>query len=361
LRRRLTLKPIADVSAGLIYLDIEQLDARATPELLSVLTTRDDRPARFRIYLLNPLLARAAAAHRGCRVADLEGALAEILSDDGAIVTWGARGRRIIQRAGVPADLRERFEARWVNALTDVRRWKRRLYGDWNLPALDGTGHALAMYMTAVGYDVPPSVAPGTTATRLRHLLARLDAASGDHRNPPAAAQRRWHALLEDKSHDCLGLRAVHGRASRELALEAAYRQTTYRVALDDGGCLIHIGRRHRDLDAVMRAARATHWACITAFNPQSTPLSPGENHRRDLALKQRLRARGIRWHSTEAFADRGGWPAEAGVLALGVSRRLAESLGRAFDQAAIVWGRVGGKAELLWCNRLHKVRRRTQ
>jgi hypothetical protein len=346
----------------LIYLDAEQLDARATPALLAVLTTRDDRPPPFRIYLLDPLLARAAPAHRGCRVADLSGALAEILSDDGPIVTWGAQGRRIVQRAGVPADLRKRFEARWVNASTDVRRWKRRLYRDWSLPAFDGAhGHVLTIYMRAVGYDVAPSRAPGTTATRLRHVLERLDTASGDYRNPPAAATRRWHALLEDKSHDCLGLRAVHGRASRELALEAAYRQTTYRVTLDDGGCLIRIGRRHRDLDAVVRAARATCWACITAFNPQSTPRSPDENERRDLSLKRRLRARGIRWHSTVAFADRGDWPAEAGVFALGVSRRMAESLGRAFDQAAVVWGRVGGKAELLWCNRLQRVTRRTQ
>jgi hypothetical protein len=234
------------VSAELIYLDVEHLDSPGTPALLGVLTTRDDTSARFRIYLLNPRLARAATAHRGCRVADLVGALTEILADDGAIVTWGAHGRRIVRRPGVPAHLRERFEARWVNALTDVRRWKRRLYGDWNLPTLDGTGHALAMYMTAVGYDVPASRAPGTTAIRVRHALEQLERASGDNRNPPGAAKRHWHALLEYKSHDCLGMHAVHGRATRELALEAAYRQTTYRVALDDGGARIRIGRRHR-------------------------------------------------------------------------------------------------------------------
>jgi len=45
-------------------------------------------------------------------------------------------------------------------------------------------------------------------------------------------------------------------------------------------------------------------------------------------------------------------------VLALGVSRARAERLGREFGQAAVVWGRVGGKAELVWCNRLSQATR---
>jgi hypothetical protein len=119
----------------------------------------------------------------------------------------------------------------------------------------------------------------------------------------------------------------------------------------------IRIGRLHRALDRALRPAGAKRWACITAFNPQSVRCSARENARRTAALKRRLRAGGIRWHSTEAVGDDGAWPIELGVFALGVSRGWAEQIGREFDQAAVVWGRVGGKATLVWCNQLQKVR----
>jgi hypothetical protein len=156
-------------------------------------------------------------------------------------------------------------------------------------------------------------------------------------------------------------MRAIDERARRALALEAAYRQTTYRVEMAGVSYPIRIGRRHRTLDRALRAAGTTRWACITAFNPQSVTLSARENRRRAAALKRRLLADGVRWHPTEAVADDGAWPAELGVFALGVSRAWAKHTGREFDQAAVVWGRVGGKAELVWCNRLQKATRARQ
>jgi hypothetical protein len=151
-------------------------------------------------------------------------------------------------------------------------------------------------------------------------------------------------------------MRAIHERARRDLALEAAYRHTTYRVEMDGASYPMRIGRPHRALDRALRAAGATRWACITAFNPQSLALPARDNRRRDAALKRRLRESGIRWHPTEAVADDGAWNPELGVFALGVSRAWAQQIGREFDQTAVVWGRVGGKAELVWCTRLQKV-----
>jgi hypothetical protein len=339
----------------MIYIDFEQLGTpNATPALLGALAVHDNAPADFTIYLLDPLLARAAVAKRACRVADLSTALSRILAHDGAIVTWSQHDLRIVQNAGLPARLGRPFKARWVNALADVRRWKNRLYRDWNLPALDqADGHALKVYMRAVGYDVPRGLAPGSAARWLRHVLERLEATGGDYRKLSASAKRHWHALLEYNRHDCAGMRAVYERASRELALEAAYRHTTYRVEMGGASYPIRIGRRHRSLDAALRSAGARRWACITAHNPQSVQQSAHENKGRDAALKRKLRARGIRWYPTAALGDAGHWPSEFGVLALGVSRGWAETTGREFDQAAVVWSRVGEKAELVWCNRL--------
>ena len=119
----------------MIYIDFEQLGTpNATPALLGALAVHDNAPADFTIYLLDPLLARAAVAKRACRVADLSTALSRILAHDGAIVTWSQHDLRIVQNASLPARLGRPFKARWVNALADVRRWKNRLYRDWRPP-----------------------------------------------------------------------------------------------------------------------------------------------------------------------------------------------------------------------------------
>jgi hypothetical protein len=340
------------------YIRFVELDT-ASPALLGVLSVDDREVPDFRIYVLDPLLARAAVASRACRVADLESALSELLANDRPIVSWSPHDLRIIRRATLPVHLVTQFESRAVSALAEVRRWQRRLYRDWNLPSLArGDRQALKTYMKAVGYTAPRTLATGNAATWLRHVLARLQASGGDDRQLPASAQRQWHALLDDHRHDCAGLRAVYERATRELALDAAYRQTTYRVEIDGASYPIRIGRAHRALDTALTVSRTKRWACITACNPQSVALSARENDRRAAALERRLRAHDIRWHPTEAVGDDEVWPPELGVLALGVPRGWAERVGREFDQAAVVWGRVGGKAELVWCNRLQRSRR---
>jgi hypothetical protein len=346
----------------MIYINVEQLGAPgARPALLGVLATGGDPPVRFTSYVLDPRLAGAAVASRACRVADLATALAETLANDGPVVAWSAHDLRVIRNAGLPARLVKAVESRWLDARKEVTRWKNRVHRDRDLPALDqADDHALRLYMKAIGADVSRALAPDRADAWLRHVLERLEATGGNYRALSARAKRHWHALLDDHRYHCAGLRAVYERASRELALEAAYRQTTYRVEIAAASYPIRIGRRHRVLDTALRGVRATQWAVITAHNPQSVQLSARENERRDAALKRKLRARGIRWYPTEATGDNGDWPAERGVLALGVTRGRAGRMGRDFDQAAIVWGRVGGRAELVWCNRLLKVTRRS-
>jgi hypothetical protein len=337
------------------FIAFSHLDtSSASPALLGVLSDDQDEARAFKIYLLDPLLARAAVASRACRVADLGRALAEILSDDGPVVAWNEHDLRIVRRASLPANLVQQFASRTVNASTDIRRWASRLYRDYELPSLDkADAHALRIYMKAVGYKAPRSLVPGNAARWLRHVRSRLTASGGDYQALSALAKRHWRALLEHNRHQCAGLRAVYLRAVRELALDAAYRKTTYRVEFDGASYAIRIGRSHPALDTALRPSHATSWACITAVNPQSVMLSARDNDHRAAALTRKLRVHDIRWHPAEALGDDGTWPPELGVFALGVRRRWAENTGREFDQAAVVWGRVNGKAELVWCNRL--------
>jgi hypothetical protein len=317
---------------------------------------------RYVAYLLDPLLARAAAAEGACRVADLATALHEVLEPDGAIVSWSEFDRNVVMASDLPESLKQRCAERWVNALTHVRRWRNRLYPEWELPTLDSAdGHALKVYMKAVGYQVPRALAAGQAAGWLRHVLQRLEANGGNYRKLSKAAKRHWHSLLEYNRHDCAGMRAVYERARRELELETAYRETTFCADINGTRLPIRIGRPHGQLDAALRASGARRWACITAYNPQSEMGPAFENQRRDVELKQTLQDRAITSHPAEGLGDDGKWPAEPGVLALDVSRGRAEALGREFGQTAIVWGRVRGKAELVWCNQLRGVTRRVR
>lgn len=128
--------------------------------------------------------------------------------------------------------------------------------------------------------------------------------------------------------------------------LEAAYRATDYRV--DEGPFIIRIGERSADADRVLARHGRTEWAFVTACNPRSERLPDNENARRMARLETELRVRG--WSCYRGVsADRdGGWP-EASFLVIGVSEAEAVEMARQFGQNAIVAGRFGEPARLVW------------
>ena len=134
-------------------------------------------------------------------------------------------------------------------------------------------------------------------------------------------------------------------------AIEAAYRDTVYRV-IADGGCIdLRIGRRHPRLDRMLMHRRARHWAFLTAWNPASSPLPPWRNAQRQRRLLACLRPVCRVTLYAVGLADRGDWR-EASVFVAPCARGRALRLGRQFGQAAVVLGVRGGKAELAWCKR---------
>jgi hypothetical protein len=96
-----------------------------------------------------------------------------------------------------------------------------------------------------------------------------------------------------------------------------------------------------------------SRWAIITAYNPRSRALSDAENTDRDIALRHRLDRDSLLYFPALGISDAGRWTPEASVLVLGVSRGKAAALGRESAQSAIVWGKRGEPAELVWCNAL--------
>jgi hypothetical protein len=131
--------------------------------------------------------------------------------------------------------------------------------------------------------------------------------------------------------------------------LERIYRRARYRVELAGGAIELGIGERSPALDRHLEAVGASSWAVVTACNPGSVPLDEEENRRRTAELARRLSDAGWSTRPAAGLDPDGRWPDEPGFLVEdapgGALRALAGELG----QAAIVAGRRGGPAELIW------------
>ena len=135
-------------------------------------------------------------------------------------------------------------------------------------------------------------------------------------------------------------------------ALDAAYRATTYRAACPEapGGRLdIRIGAVHPELDRWLDRVGVACWSYLSAENPRSEPAPPEANTRRTARLRQQLEMSGKPFLTGEALADNGGWPPEAGFLVGGLGEAEACALAARCHQNAIVCGRKGGVARLVW------------
>jgi hypothetical protein len=140
--------------------------------------------------------------------------------------------------------------------------------------------------------------------------------------------------------------------AEREQ-LRKAYRATRYviRPHAFTGGSewVLRVDALHPELDTALAARGHLEWAFLTAWNPGSRPRDKDENDRAQQQLKSELAAEG--WLVVDAIgvAVDENW-SEDSLFVPGLSRAEAERLGRAYGQVAVLVGRVGAPAELLFC-----------
>lgn len=86
----------------------------------------------------------------------------------------------------------------------------------------------------------------------------------------------------------------------------------------------------------------------ITAANPFSTPLSNEENDARNRAMQRELERLGLSYGPSLGTDRTGSWQ-EPGFIIWDTSAEAILSLGRQFDQNAIVYG-VAQRVSLGWC-----------
>src|SRR5262249_57649647 len=135
-----------------------------------------------------------------------------------------------------------------------------------------------------------------------------------------------------------------------EDTLRAAYEATEYRVTDSRVGPLvIRIGEVNEALDRLLGINGAARWAYLTACNPRSMILQEDENRQRTEALREQF-ARFTTCRGEGVGAD--GHPPEASFVVLGIEEAEAEDVGARFEQNAVVVGRRGEPARLLWVSR---------
>jgi hypothetical protein len=135
--------------------------------------------------------------------------------------------------------------------------------------------------------------------------------------------------------------------------LEAAYRDTDYRVLDAPGGPFtIRVGEFSFEAEHLMYENCVFEWAFVTACNPGSDQLAPEENARRIAELEAVCLYHGWPHYFGEGAGRDGSWPPEPSYFVVGISESEAVAVAEHFGQNAIVVGRAGEQARLVWVKR---------
>jgi hypothetical protein len=118
--------------------------------------------------------------------------------------------------------------------------------------------------------------------------------------------------------------------------LQEAYRSTCFNV-FEPAWFTFKIGEPSRYLANLYREHNVSTAAFLTAWNPFSEPTPQQDNDRAQHQLEQLLHVLAITVLPGVGEDASGQWPGEPSVLALGISREAAISLGTEFRQNAIV------------------------
>jgi hypothetical protein len=136
---------------------------------------------------------------------------------------------------------------------------------------------------------------------------------------------------------------------------EQAYEQAIYEVYNGQETVRVQIGEHCLRLEHIATSlATYSHadrhsWAIITASNPYSQTLTELENQQRHQKLMKHLQE--LQFPCLEALGrdQTGIWTPEQSFWICGVGRLEAISIGRQFEQNAIVYGELHQPAELQW------------
>jgi hypothetical protein len=117
-----------------------------------------------------------------------------------------------------------------------------------------------------------------------------------------------------------------------------AYRATSYRVGCTDAGLILQIGTLSPQVNDLFASRQVSCGAFLTAFNPHGSQQTDAENELAHARLVAEVSNRGRQFIEGSGSERGTDWPAERSVFVLGLDLGDAKTLGRLFDQDAIVW-----------------------
>jgi hypothetical protein len=116
-----------------------------------------------------------------------------------------------------------------------------------------------------------------------------------------------------------------------------AYLETEFRVFVSDV-VVLKIAKKNEDLVGLFKGHRSEACAFITAYNPLGEFLSAEQNSDMQKQLEEEIKFRGLAYIAGEGKHPVGDWPGEASFLVFDLTLEAAKTLGRKFNQNAIVW-----------------------
>jgi hypothetical protein len=136
-------------------------------------------------------------------------------------------------------------------------------------------------------------------------------------------------------------------RSGLDLVLVNAYRETEYHVTEGEPFAL-RVDEPCPELLGLYRVKNVSCAAFITAYNPLSLELTDAENAVRQTELASELKRRSLSYLEGVGQHPSGGWPGEPSFLALGLALEAAKSLGKAYEQNAVIWCGADGVPNLV-------------
>ena len=105
-----------------------------------------------------------------------------------------------------------------------------------------------------------------------------------------------------------------------------------------DDVVVLKISEKNEELVALFKCRRSEACAFVTAFNPLGELLSHEQNSDLQKRLEEEIQFRGLTYIAGEGKHPVGDWPGEPSYLVFDLSLEAAKTLGRKFNQNAIVW-----------------------
>lgn len=116
-----------------------------------------------------------------------------------------------------------------------------------------------------------------------------------------------------------------------------AYQETDYCV-FGESPFVLRVGVANKTLAKLYKRHRTDCGAFVTACNPFGIDAGEAANHARQVELAKELGRRSLTFFNGTGKHPSGGWAAEPSCFVLGISLEAAKTLGKKYDQNAVIW-----------------------